>query len=1109
MKLWVKRSDQSINRMNASTGMLSSNGESSDSNQNTALNKSSSMSSLSVTKQNEMLARYLSGDTRNTGNIKASIDSILADTMTTSTSGQDMVISEDFDIYEDRSFSVTQAHLPDRASNMQLKVSLNCVSLMSTEGVCIETYSYSELMHFSRITDASGARAFVLGLVGGRELEFGTNVGFAIGLAIEDTMRRKRIGHYGAKTPSNVIVRKGELTVHNLREMFDKVDVDNSGEIDLREFKQLITDLGISMTALELKQSFREVDEDESGQVDFDEFKIFYMKQKQAQGVGHRIRQKLKSVLSPTKQNYNSLRDLFDAIDIDGNGTVDKDEFAQLVRDIGLNLSQKQLSDTFQTVALNRNINFDFNEFETFYKGTQALSPPAQKLRSSLRSLFHNRKAVPLHNLLEMFEKVDVDNSGALDQGEFDQLVADLGISMTPIALKQSFREVDTDGSGEVDFEEFKAFYMSKQTHGVAHRIRQKLKSVLSPAKQNFDSLRDMFDAIDIDGNGTVDKDEFTQLVRDIGLSMTDEELEETFSAVDSDGNLSIDFSEFETFYNSTATLAASAGKLRSSLQSLFRSNGMRSVQNLLEMFEKVDVDNSGALDQGEFDQLVADLGISMTPIALKQSFREVDTDGSGEVDFEEFKAFYMSKQTHGVAHRIRQKLKSVLSPAKQNFDSLRDMFDAIDIDGNGTVDKDEFTQLVRDIGLSMTDEELEETFSAVASDGNLSIDFSEFETFYASTQVLDSPASQFRSSLQSLFRAKRSRAFLQTMFDTIDSDRSGAIDLDEFALLVKDVGVKVKAADVAEVFKKIDVDASGEIDFDEFVHFYETAKASKGTATHIVLSALQSVVPGRRYHANMPASVEVEPGGDVDLETLRSMFDTVTHGSEGINREEFGSLVSSLGILLTPKELALIFNDVDASGDERIDFEEFKRYYLSEAVKHGAGFQLWTKLRQWSKQVKLVDRADLKELFEMIDTDKSGSINQEEFGQLTGSLGLQLGLVEVGDAFREIDVDGSGSIEFEEFLHFCIQTQTQTTAGGSVRRKIRHWLKAVKQIDNETMKEMFNELDVDNDGVITRLEFQQLLDSIGFQMTPAELAKSFNEIDVDSNGTVDYAEFR
>lgn len=177
--------------------------------------------------------------------------------------------------------------------------------------------------------------------------------------------------------------------------------------------------------------------------------------------------------------------------------------------------------------------------------------------------------------------------------------------------------------------------------------------------------------------------------------------------------------------------------------------------------------------------------------------------------------------------------------------------------------------------------------------------------------------------------------------------------------------------------------------------------------------------------------------------------------------------------------------------------------------MKHGAGFQLWDKLRQWAKHVKSIDRGDLEELFQMVDTDKSGSISEEEFGQLTNSLGLQLGLVEVGDAFREIDVDHSGAIEFEEFLQFCIQTQTRTTAGGSVRKKLKHWLKAVREIDNNTMKEMFDELDVDNDGVITRLEFQQLLDSIGFQLKPAELAASFAAIDKDGNGTVDYDEFR
>jgi Ca2+-binding EF-hand superfamily protein len=62
-----------------------------------------------------------------------------------------------------------------------------------------------------------------------------------------------------------------------LKTMFQRVDVDGSGEVDAREILQLALDLGVEITLQEMHLIFGEIDLDGSGAIDFDEFAQWYL----------------------------------------------------------------------------------------------------------------------------------------------------------------------------------------------------------------------------------------------------------------------------------------------------------------------------------------------------------------------------------------------------------------------------------------------------------------------------------------------------------------------------------------------------------------------------------------------------------------------------------------------------------------------------------------------------------------------------------------------------------------------------------------------------------------------------------------------------------------
>jgi Ca2+-binding EF-hand superfamily protein len=62
---------------------------------------------------------------------------------------------------------------------------------------------------------------------------------------------------------------------------------------------------------------------------------------------------------------------------------------------------------------------------------------------------------------------------------------------------------------------------------------------------------------------------------------------------------------------------------------------------------------------------------------------------------------------------------------------------------------------------------------------------------------------------------------------------------------------------------------------------------------------------------------------------------------------------------------------------------------------------------------------AELRREFDHADTNKNGSIDEDEFAALVRTLGVTLTPEEVQIAFLAIDINGNGRIEFGEFKNW------------------------------------------------------------------------------------------
>lgn len=70
----------------------------------------------------------------------------------------------------------------------------------------------------------------------------------------------------------------------------------------------------------------------------------------------------------------------------------------------------------------------------------------------------------------------------------------------------------------------------------------------------------------------------------------------------------------------------------------------MAGVEELMQIFGHFDGDQNGRIDRGEFKGLMHALGVRGADAELDKHFDAIDCDGSGTVEFNEFSNWWMNR---------------------------------------------------------------------------------------------------------------------------------------------------------------------------------------------------------------------------------------------------------------------------------------------------------------------------------------------------------------------------------------------------------------------------------------------------------------------------------
>lgn len=133
--------------------------------------------------------------------------------------------------------------------------------------------------------------------------------------------------------------------------------------------------------------------------------------------------------------------------------------------------------------------------------------------------------------------------------------------------------------------------------------------------------------------------------------------------------------------------------------------------------------------------------------------------------------------------------------------------------------------------------------------------------------------------------------------------------------------------------------------------------------------------------------------------------------------------------------------------------------------------------------------KQEIREAFDLFDTDGSGTIDAKELKVAMRALGFEPKKEEIKKMISDIDKDGSGTIDFSEFLEMM-------TSKMSERDSREEILKAFRLFDD------------DETGKISFRNLKRVAKELGENMTDEELQEMIDEADRDGDGEISEDEF-
>ena len=138
-----------------------------------------------------------------------------------------------------------------------------------------------------------------------------------------------------------------------------------------------------------------------------------------------------------TEEQKNVFREAFQMFDKDNDGVITATELGELMRSLGQNVTETEVNDLLNEVDIDGNGTIELDEFIEMMRRPQPDGDTDEELRAAFRAF-------------------DADGNGYISHAELKAVMQSLGEGLTDAEIMEMIIEADLNGDGQIDFEEFK-----------------------------------------------------------------------------------------------------------------------------------------------------------------------------------------------------------------------------------------------------------------------------------------------------------------------------------------------------------------------------------------------------------------------------------------------------------------------------------------------------------------------------------------------------------------------------------------------------------------------------------------------------------------------------
>ncbi|XP_076436632.1 calcium-binding mitochondrial carrier protein SCaMC-2-like [Babylonia areolata] len=148
-------------------------------------------------------------------------------------------------------------------------------------------------------------------------------------------------------------------------------------------------------------------------------------------------------------------------------------------------------------------------------------------------------------------------------------------------------------------------------------------------SEEELKNLRDLFQQLDLNKDGTVDLNDLTKAMESMHVPRFPGHAENFFKKYDKDNDGQIDFGEFVQYVHDHD-------------------------KELRTLFKKLDVNKDGSIDAEEIVATFRELGVFIAPAEAKQLLQRMDKDGTLGIDWNEWRNYLMLSPTDNMQDILR-----------------------------------------------------------------------------------------------------------------------------------------------------------------------------------------------------------------------------------------------------------------------------------------------------------------------------------------------------------------------------------------------------------------------------------------------------------------------